>query len=88
MRFRKLTDVEMDFVELNPNIIEIQYYPKYAKTHRNPVSIFRIKKGFAFLFSRRIISKFKKCEIVDIIEHTRFKTDIHYKTVKEAILGK
>lgn len=87
MRYRKLTNAELDFIELNSNIIEIVYYPKYAKSHKGKPSTFNVKKGFAFIFSNKILRKFNKCEIIDIIEHERF-TVKHYKSLKEAILGK
>lgn len=85
MKIRKLTAYEQVFVSLNSQILEIQYYPHKAKTHRVGVSIFKINKGYAFLMSNKILRHFKKCEIVDIIEHT--DVEKHYKSIKEALLG-
>lgn len=86
MRFRKLTQAELDFVKQNQNMLVINYYPKYAKTHRASMSQFKIVRGYAFIFSNKIIRKFKKCEIVDVFEYGS-EGIIHYSSIKEAILG-
>lgn len=86
MKIRKLKPYEVEFCELNPEIIEIQYYPKIAKKHRTSPSIFKIQKGYALIFSKKILRAFNKCQIVSIIEH-RGSKDIKYDTLKQAIVG-
>ena len=85
MKIRILKPWEEYFVELNSQIIEIQYYPRKAKKHRADISVFKIKKGYAFLMSNKILRHFRKCEIVDVIEHT--DVEKHYKSIREALLG-
>lgn len=85
MKIRKLKPYEQELVDLNSQILEIQYYPRKAKTHRAGVSIFKINKGYAFLMSNKILRHFRKCEIVDIIEHV--SPEKHYTSIKQALLG-
>lgn len=86
MKFRKLKDYELEFCERNTEPIEIQYYPKPAKKHRNKPSLFIIQKGYAFIFSKKILKAFNKCQIISIIEH-RGADDIKFDTLKQAITG-
>lgn len=86
MKFRKLKDYEIEFCKLNPEIVEIQYYPRVAKKHKISPSIFRIQKGYALIFSKKILKAFNKCQIISIIEHRGAK-DIKFDTLKQAITG-
>ena len=83
---RKLKSHEIEFCELNTELIEIQYYPKFAKKHRTKPSLFTIQKGYAFIFSKKILRHFNKCQIVSIIEH-RGSKDVKFDTLKQAITG-
>lgn len=87
MRVRRLKDFEQDFVNLNPEIIEIKYYPRPAKSHRTEPSIFRIRKGYAFLLSKKLIKHFRKCEIISVTE-LRPDKDVVFESISECLLGK
>ncbi len=86
MKFRKLKAYEIEFCENNTELIEIQYYPKFAKKHRSKPSLFTIQKGYAFIFSKKILKAFNKCQIISIVEH-RGANDIKFDTLKQAITG-
>ena len=66
MKFRKLKAYEQEFVDMNQGLVEIIYYPKKTKYHKTGPSNFNIKKGYAFLFSKKLIKHFKHCEIISI----------------------
>lgn len=89
MKFRhKLKPWEQEIVDLNSDkTILILYYPKPAKIHRARLSSFRIKKGYALVFSNKILRKFKNCEISSVKEFKEDGSVISYPSIKHAIVG-
>ena len=86
MKFRKLKNYEKDFIKLNNEIIEIIYYSKFAKNHRVEPSNFKIVKGYAFIFSKKLQRAFNKVQFIDVIEHrTDGRPDKHYKNLRECL---
>ena len=80
-RFRKLKAYEQEFVDMNQDLIEIVYYPKKAKYHKTGPSNFNITKGYALLFSKKLLKHFKNCEIVSITVDSVKYTGLSIKEV-------
>ena len=66
MKFRKLKPYEQDFVDMNTDLVNIVYYPKKQKVYHSKPSEFNITKGYAMLFSKKLIRHFRKCVIISI----------------------
>lgn len=69
---------------MNPEMIEINYYPKPAKHHRTGPSIFKINKGYALIMSKKMIRHFSKCQILSIKIDNTVYTNI---SVKQILVG-